>query len=339
VDLRRANEGLAGYAGPVGALPADQFTLDHGDRTARPKQPVRRDLPAGSHAEHDDVEAVAHLALFFTYTLVLTKFYGVSSSYAPIYLIAFAVGNLAGPLTIGWLFDTIGRWQMIAATYILSGALLAATAYLFDQGVLTALTQTIAGCVIFFFASSGASAAYLTVSEIFPIEVRAQAIAVFFAIAQCFGAIGPIFYGHLIGDGADTSKLLVRYLIAPAAEWSSSSSGSPQSGSRWKPWPGRFPWSPGPRSPGRREPRHRSPRPGAGRRSGTPNDRAAKVRCDEPRHALLAHHPTAQPGQPRDRALRRHRGPGQAEAASWAVPPGHGRPAARALSHRGHGSL
>jgi MFS family permease len=152
-------------------------------------------------------------AIFFTYTLVLTKFYGVGSSDAPLYLLAFAAGNLAGPLTIGRLFDTIGRKRMIAGTYILSGALLAVTAYLFDQGVLTALTQTIAWCVIFFFASSGASAAYLTVSEIFPLEVRAQAIAVFFAIAQCFGAIGPIFYGHLIGNGADASKLFVGYLI------------------------------------------------------------------------------------------------------------------------------
>jgi MFS family permease len=152
-------------------------------------------------------------AIFFTYTLVLTKFYGVSSSDAPIYLIAFAVGNLAGPLSIGRLFDTIGRKQMISGTYIVSGALLAVTAYLFNQGMLTALTQTIAWCVIFFFASSGASAAYLTVSEIFPLEVRAQAIAVFFAIAQCFGAVGPILYGHLIGDGADASKLFVGYLI------------------------------------------------------------------------------------------------------------------------------
>jgi MFS family permease len=152
-------------------------------------------------------------AIFFTYTLVLTKFYGVSSSNAPIYLLAFAAGNLAGPLTIGRLFDTIGRKKMIAGTYILSGATLAFTAYLFDQGVLTALTQTIAWCFIFFFASSGASAAYLTVSEIFPLEVRAQAIAVFFAIAQCFGAIGPIFYGHLIGNGADASKLFVGYLV------------------------------------------------------------------------------------------------------------------------------
>jgi MFS family permease len=156
-------------------------------------------------------------AIFFTYTLVLTKFYGVSANNAPYYLIAFAAGNLIGPLTIGRLFDTIGRKQMIAGTYITSGVLLAVTAYLFDQGTLTATTQTIAWCVIFFFASSGASAAYLTVSEIFPLEVRAQAIAVFFAIAQCFGALGPVLYGHLIGTGSDPFKLFVGYLIGAGA--------------------------------------------------------------------------------------------------------------------------
>jgi MFS family permease len=152
-------------------------------------------------------------AIFFTYTLVLTRFYGVDAANAPIYLLGFALGNLLGPLTIGRLFDTVGRKQMIAGTYILSGALLAGTAYLFDQGMLNALTQTVAWCVIFFFASAGASSAYLTVSEIFPLEVRAQAIAVFFAIAQCFGAIGPVFYGHLIGDGSDPGRLFAGYLI------------------------------------------------------------------------------------------------------------------------------
>jgi MFS family permease len=152
-------------------------------------------------------------AIFFTYTLVLTKFYGVDAADAPLYLIAFAVGNLAGPLTIGHLFDTIGRRRMISGTYLLSGALLAITAFLFNAGVLNAITQTIAWCIIFFFASAGASAAYLTVSEIFPLEVRAQAIAVFFAIAQCFGAIGPVFYGWLIGEGEDPTKLFIGYLI------------------------------------------------------------------------------------------------------------------------------
>jgi MFS family permease len=152
-------------------------------------------------------------AIFFTYTLVLTKFYGVSSADAPLYLIAFCVGNLVGPLLLGHFFDTIGRRRMIAGTYLLAGVLLAVTAVLFKQGALNAFTQTAAWCVIFFFASAGASAAYLTVSEIFPLEVRAKAIAVFFAIAQCFGAIGPVFYGALIGDGSDPTKLFIGYLI------------------------------------------------------------------------------------------------------------------------------
>src|SRR5947209_2498206 len=152
-------------------------------------------------------------AIFFTYTLVLTTFFHVSAKSAPWYLIAFAVGNLAGPLTIGRLFDTVGRRVMISSTYILSGVMLAITAVLFRNGVLTATTQTIAWCVIFYFASAGASAAYLTVSEIFPVEVRAQAIAVFFAIAQCFGAFGAWFYAHLIGDGKDPGQLEMGYMI------------------------------------------------------------------------------------------------------------------------------
>jgi MFS family permease len=152
-------------------------------------------------------------AIFFTYTLVLGKFYGVPSESQPLFLIAFAVGNLVGPLTIGHLFDTIGRKRMISGTYVLAGVLLAITAWLFDVGALTAVTQTVAWCVIFFFASAGASAAYLTVSEIFPLEVRAKAIAVFFAIAQCFGALGPVVYGALIGDGSDPGALFGGYLL------------------------------------------------------------------------------------------------------------------------------
>ncbi|GAA2632886.1 MFS transporter [Actinomadura fulvescens] len=153
-------------------------------------------------------------AIFFTYTLVLTKIYGVPSAAAPWYLITFAAGNLAGPLLLGPLFDTVGRRKMIAGTYLLAGMLLAGSAWLFYAGVLSAFTQTVLWCVIFFFASAGASSAYLTVSELFPVEVRAQAIAVFFAIAQCFGALGPVLYGALIGDGADKSRLAVGYLIA-----------------------------------------------------------------------------------------------------------------------------
>ena len=105
---------------------------------------------------------------------------------------------------------------MIAGTYILSGLLLAISAFLFNAGVLDAVTQTASWCVIFFFASAGASAAYLTVSEIFPVEVRAKAIAVFFAIAQTFGAMGPWLYGFLIGNGQDHFKLFIGYLIGAA---------------------------------------------------------------------------------------------------------------------------
>ena len=153
-------------------------------------------------------------SIFFTYTLVLGKFYGVPASSAPWFLIAFAVGNFIGPLALGHLFDTLGRRKMIAGTYILSGVLLAISAWLFNAGLLNAITQTIAWCVIFFFASAGASAAYLTVSEIFPLEVRAMAIAVFFAIAQGFGALGPVLYGALIGDGSNPTALFYGYLLA-----------------------------------------------------------------------------------------------------------------------------
>ena len=119
-------------------------------------------------------------------------------------------------MTIGHFFDTIGRKKMIAGTYLLSGLLLAGSAVLFNAGLLNAITQTIAWCVIFFFASAGASAAYLTVSEIFPLEVRAKAIAVFFAIAQCFGALGPVIYGALIGDGSDPFLLFLGYMLGAA---------------------------------------------------------------------------------------------------------------------------
>ena len=152
-------------------------------------------------------------AIFFTYSLVLTKIYGVPKGSTPYYFMFFAAGNLLGPLTIGRLFDTIGRRKMITGTYLLSGILLAVSAFLFKAGLLDAVSQTACWCVIFFFASAGASAAYLTVSEIFPVEVRAKAIAVFFAIAQSFGAFGPWFYGKLIGDGSDHFKLFIGYLI------------------------------------------------------------------------------------------------------------------------------
>ncbi|HYY19792.1 MAG TPA: MFS transporter, partial [Streptosporangiaceae bacterium] len=152
-------------------------------------------------------------AIFFTYALVLTKFYHVTNDAVPVYGLAFAVGNLAGPLLLGHLFDTLGRKKMIAGTYLLSGAMLAASAWLFDAGVLHAAAQTFIWIVIFFFASAGASAGYLTVSEIFPIEIRAEALAVFFAIAQVVGAVGPAFYGALIGNGTSRTGLTIGYLV------------------------------------------------------------------------------------------------------------------------------
>jgi MFS family permease len=152
-------------------------------------------------------------AIFFTYALVLTKFYHVSNNAVPLYGLAFAVGNLAGPLLLGHLFDSVGRKKMISGTYLISGSMLAFSAWLFAAGTLSAGGQTFIWIVIFFFASAGASAGYLTVSEIFPIEIRAEALAVFFAIAQVFGAVGPAFYGVLIGNGSNRASLAIGYLV------------------------------------------------------------------------------------------------------------------------------
>jgi MFS family permease len=156
-------------------------------------------------------------AIFFTYGLVLEFFFDVNDKDTGYYFLAFAVGNLAGPLILGKLFDTIGRRKMISSTYLIAGILLVISAQLFKAGLLNATTQTLCWVVIFFFASAGASAGYLTVSEIFPLEVRAKAIAVFFAIAQCFGFIGTHLYGHLIGTGKDPNALYWGYLIGAGA--------------------------------------------------------------------------------------------------------------------------
>jgi len=141
-------------------------------------------------------------AIFFTFALVLVKFYGVSPGTVGFYLLPFAVGNFLGPLLLGPLFDTIGRRAMISLTYGLSGFLLAGTGYLFWRGDLTAATQTIAWSVIFFFASAGASSAYLTVSEVFPLEIRAMAIAFFFVVGQGAGIVAPWLFGYLVQHSA-----------------------------------------------------------------------------------------------------------------------------------------
>ncbi len=198
--------------GPSKAIvvqPADRIGYFALARSLFRDYPARSVLSAGLMI----TQSFLYNAIFFTYALVLTKIYKVPSNHTEYYFLFFAAGNFIGPLTIGRLFDTIGRRKMIAGTYFLSGALLAISAFLFKAGALTAATQTIWWCVIFFFASAGASAAYLTCSEIFPLEVRAKAIAVFFCIAQSFGALGPWVYGRLIGNGTDHFLLFVGYLI------------------------------------------------------------------------------------------------------------------------------
>jgi MFS family permease len=131
------------------------------------------------------------------------RFYGVPAERVGVYLLPFALGNVLGPFVIGHLFDTIGRKKMIAGTYAVSGVLLAATGWLFEAGMLTAQTQTLAWTVIFFVASAAASSAYLTVSEIFPLEIRAMAIAVFYAIGTLAGGVGaPALFGWIIGTGS-----------------------------------------------------------------------------------------------------------------------------------------
>jgi MFS family permease len=161
-------------------------------------------------------QAFLYNAIFFTYALVLTEIYGVNSSSVGLYLLPFAVGNFAGPLLLGRFFDTIGRKPMIAGTYILSGILLIITGILFRDGTLTATTQTVAWCVIFFFASAGASAAYLTVSEIFPMETRAMAIAFFYALGTIVGGFGgPLLFGALIESG-EPSQIFIGYLVGAA---------------------------------------------------------------------------------------------------------------------------
>jgi MFS family permease len=178
-------------------------------------------------------QAFLYNAIFFTYTLVLTTFYHVPSGSVGSYLIPFAIGNVLGPWLIGRFFDTIGRRAMITLTYGLSGVLIVVTGYLFDRGTLTAATQTLAWSAVFFFASAGASSAYLTVSEIFPLELRAMAIAFFYAVGTAIGGIsGPmlfgaliqtasrpnVFYGYLIGGAAMMASAVVELVIGVNAE-------------------------------------------------------------------------------------------------------------------------
>jgi len=148
-------------------------------------------------------QAFLYNAIFFTYAMVLTRFYRVSAEKTGIYLLPFAVGNFLGPLLLGRFFDTVGRRQMISGTYTISAVLLGATGAAFADRLLGPVSQTVLWSVVFFFASAAASSAYLTASEIFPLETRGLAIALFFALGTATGGIvAPWLFGTLIGTGS-----------------------------------------------------------------------------------------------------------------------------------------
>ena len=161
-------------------------------------------------------QAFFYNALFFTYALVLERFYGVPGDHVGWYLLPFALGSFLGPLLLGRLFDTLGRRPMIAFTYGISAVLLAGVGFLFQLGILGPAGQTAAWMVVFFFASAAASSAYLTVAETFPLEIRALAIAAFYAIGTGIGGVsGPLLFGTLVETGS-RDLVLVGYLIGAA---------------------------------------------------------------------------------------------------------------------------
>jgi MFS family permease len=158
-------------------------------------------------------QAFCYNAVFFTYALILTRFYAIPSGDIGWFMLPFAIGNFLGPLLLGRLFDTLGRRFMITATYAVSGVMMALTGWLFVLGILDAVQQTIAWTAIFFVASAAASSAYLTVGESFPLEVRAIAIALFYAFGTGVGGVaGPALFGALIDTGSRVS-ILWGYLL------------------------------------------------------------------------------------------------------------------------------
>jgi MFS family permease len=171
-------------------------------------------------------QAFAYNAVFFTYGLVLTNLMHANSQHIGYYIVPFAIGNFMGPVLLGPLFDRVGRRVMLTLTHAAAGGVLAVTAVLFQQHKLTAVTLTILWCVVFFFASAAASAAYLTVSEVFPLEIRAMAIAFFYAVGTGLGGIlGPALFGKLIASKSFTEMMVgfmiaaVWLLVAAAVAW------------------------------------------------------------------------------------------------------------------------
>ena len=161
-------------------------------------------------------QAFFYNAIFFSYALVLTRFYAIPAAAIGWYILPFALGNFMGPLLLGPLFDSIGRKPMIAATYALSGVLLAIVGWLFSEALLGAGMLTFAWSVIFFFASAAASAAYLTVGESFPLEARAMAIAFFYSVGTGLGGVvSPALFGMLVGSG-ERGAVFAGYLLGAA---------------------------------------------------------------------------------------------------------------------------
>ncbi|MFJ6104196.1 MFS transporter [Streptomyces sp. NPDC092359] len=161
-------------------------------------------------------QAFLYNAITFGFGVILSIFYGVPTGRTGYYFAVIAAGNFVGPLLLGKLFDTVGRRIMISSTYLLSGLLLFVTAWLFGRGSLTATTLTVCWCVVLFFASTGASSAYLTVSEIFPMETRAMAIAFFYALGTAAGGIsGPLVFADLTGSG-DVGGTVLAFCIGAA---------------------------------------------------------------------------------------------------------------------------
>jgi MFS family permease len=209
-DQVTREEQLASLPIPEGSItvhPRPQVTLGTVARELLKTYPMRTTLGIVLMT----TQSFMYNAISFTYPFVLMKFYAVPSSSIGFYILPFALGNFLGPLLLGRFFDTIGRKPMISFTYAVAGCLLAITGYLFWQGALNSVTQTLAWSCVFFFASAGASAAYLTVSEIFPMEIRAMAIAFFFIVAQGAGILAPWLYGKLLEGSA--SSIFFGYLL------------------------------------------------------------------------------------------------------------------------------
>jgi MFS family permease len=205
-----------------GELPAAEHTIKLAARKSTPLREISEAM-AKQHAKRSLLgftlmvtQAFFYNAVLFTYGLVLLRYYRVPAEKLGVFLVPLALGNWLGPIALGRFFDSLGRRPMIVATYVGSGVLLAITAWLFRLGVLTSLTQAICWSVTFFVASSAASSAYLTVSEIFPLEIRAVAISIFYACGTLVGGVaGPALYGYIVGTGS-RSFLFWGYIVGAA---------------------------------------------------------------------------------------------------------------------------